>query len=70
MCGRESRKRGAVIVLAVIFMLFCFLAGGAYVFVVNNESDLMKKEIDAIRALYQAECGLQYGLFKVKKDTP
>ncbi|GEM_PF-1609937 len=70
--GIEAKKRqkGMVVMLVIVFMFLCFLAGGTYLVVVTNECRLMKKEIDSIKAFYLSQAGIEYGLWQIKKQNP
>lgn len=55
----RSNTKGAAMVVAMIFIVICVIATGAYLFVITKDSNLAKKMNDSIKALYVAEAGIE-----------
>ena len=66
----RKREKGAIIIFALIFIVVCMLAGGSYLVVITNECRQAEKEIKSIKSFYLAEGGIEYGIWKLKKDNP
>ena len=61
--------RGAVLLLALLILMFLAIFGAALVVMVLSEMDTFILDLDRLKAFYLAEAGIAKALYEIKNDN-
>ncbi|MFA5389242.1 MAG: pilus assembly PilX N-terminal domain-containing protein [Candidatus Omnitrophota bacterium] len=63
-------NKGVVLVVTMTFLSLLLIGGSSYLYMVTNEARQTERQVDAQKAFFLANAGIQRGIWKIKNDNP